>query len=173
LRGLREPTKIRASRVLLSADSDLWNSEKKAPPTKRGQGTAVRGLLGGEFPAPRAGPQIAYVELVPWSVRSRTTTGAGGHLTAPPPARSDWAGLLTRKEWPPARLPGGAGRTKKAAAAGGKKNRAWGVPASQGNPLPATPAEPSAGRPAAHEFSHPSGRTAADLIVCANSRSKR
>src|SRR5262249_2753204 len=69
LRGLREPTKIRASRVLLSADSDLWNSEKKAPPTKRGQGTAVRGLLGGEFPAPRAGPQIAYVELVPWSVR--------------------------------------------------------------------------------------------------------
>jgi len=29
------------------------------------------GCVGGESPAPRARPQIASVELVPWSVRSR------------------------------------------------------------------------------------------------------
>src|SRR5262249_57826471 len=50
-------------------------ARKKAPPTKRGQGRVVMcagGCLGGESQPPARVPQIAYVELVPWSVRSRT-----------------------------------------------------------------------------------------------------
>src|SRR5262249_49875606 len=88
-------------------------ARKKAPPTKRGQGVRhVRGRPSEWIPAPRARPQIASVELVPWSVRSRTTTvqcqrkcravlgGAARqsqeitHLlrNSPEPASSLWAG---------------------------------------------------------------------------------
>ena len=89
-------------------------ARKKAPPTKRGQGVRhVCGWLSGwRVPAPRTRPQIACVELVPWSVRSRTPTvrcqrkcravlgGAARqsqeitHLlrNSPEPASSLWAG---------------------------------------------------------------------------------
>jgi len=68
--------------VLLSARSqtlepiNFWAREK-GPALSAGPrwGRHVHGRLGSwveRFPAPRARPQIASVELVPWSVRSPT-----------------------------------------------------------------------------------------------------
>jgi hypothetical protein len=62
-------------------ECDDSGTPEKGPANNAGprQGRHVRGLL----PAPRARPQIAYVELVPWSVRSRTATAQKSSILWP------------------------------------------------------------------------------------------
>jgi hypothetical protein len=71
---MRKASDYHLNDIAVCSDPDSGTPKKKPRFVGGAKVRLRRGFLGGEFPAPRARPQIASVELVPWSVRLRTMT---------------------------------------------------------------------------------------------------